>query len=334
MAILTDRVDVDPSSVGLEIDTTGGIWPPFGRPNTNSSVEVPGTIPDEILEKIMPVCQRAQNLTVYISDDPGIIPQFRNIINEIDTSQVTIHTCVSGVPVNPELVEYCIDNNVRYLSLSLNSAVVKSSRKLYRTNLEGMKQTLAAISGIKQARGVEHPIIHLNTVYTRNNYKRLPQLVDLAHDLGVQRIMLHTVLPETVHQPDSADSKENVALEQESSQKISKYDPAFRKKHGKLISESREYNLPITFADQGMAPCVRPWQSVHISRNGYMAPCSFTVNSEYTTGNLAEHSFNEIRNNDEFQEMRREMAERRLPGCCLDCVFYNDNKFKFYYNQR
>lgn len=73
---------------------------------------------------------------------------------------------------------------------------------------------------------------------------------------------------------------------------------------------------------QKMRPsqCWWPYLGAYISTNGDVLPCCSTINS---MGNIKENSFKNIWNNNLYRQMRRDMAQDRLPVMCRgrNCPF-------------
>lgn len=201
---------------------------------------------------------------------------------------------------------------------------VKGSFKLATKNM-------AMFSEIKKMKNSTKPILEITCVLNVYNYKKIPDMVELAHRLGLNGI---NVEPICINNPEDEKLKLTEAQRKEFFEKILPKAEQLSEKYGinnnfeglKKVKEiemagsvknkivKNVLNKKKTFIN---SPCFEPWLWPKIEANGEVWPCS-TVQMKET--NIKNRSFKDIWFGKEFNEFRKRMINHDLPEECQNCV--------------
>lgn len=212
---------------------------------------------------------------------------------------------------------------------------------------ERTTRTVKLLVKWKQEYGSNSPRITMNTVLVNRNHHRIHEMIELAHNLGVQSF---TLVPVTVHHnegealrmgmelwgafQESLSSARALAVEYGIDSNLGDFgDPSLVIDSNDMIDnflipekDRSETQCPpkasLCSAGEGKdvqwtkIPCYKPWTSLVIHPDGYLDPCEMAHNVSH----VGERSLKEIWYNDKhLNNMRREFLKRRLPESCAKC---------------
>ena len=165
----------------------------------------------------------------------------------------------------------------------------------------------------------KRPEVKINSVVTTSNYREMPGIVEIAHDLGVGMVsFVNVIIFEVTHQLGTSSVRN--PLDDQIRETL-----ALAKKLGVLVKIELFDKLPV-------GQCDFPWTRNFVTYDGYLHPCCYTTQTGDRTaqnqrsfGNLIEKSFEEIWTGDYYSSFRRKMADGILPNPCGSCPKYHGN---------
>ncbi len=227
---------------------------------------------------------------------------------------------------------------------------VRQTKGAFKATIENIK----LFSKIKKKLNTDKPKLILQSVLSKENYKKFPELVRLAYKIGINGM---TLLPLTVFD----ESMKNLKLtkkEVEEFKPILKKSIELAKKFGietnynEFLNEKyinftekmdevmmeemekfikKEYprsKNPITNFE--FLPCYAPWIHVTILPNGNIAPC-FSPWVWNTNISIKNHSLKELWYGNYFNKFRKIILKRKLPENCKKCCVwevFNNRKIR------
>lgn len=183
-------------------------------------------------------------------------------------------------------------------------------------------QNVCAFNVLKTRYNIQNPTLVFHWVITNQNLAEIPMVLDLAENLGVQRVDFDSLI---AYKPD----QQQLALSETEQQTLQSMALAIcsRTEHRTVSHnlsqftqtvEKRGVTLPPSGTHDGLlgAPCYKPWHHLTIQANGRTSPCCVLAGSgDAITEDL--QSF--WHSNPYFQEMRLAMLEHRPPDRCSEC---------------
>jgi MoaA/NifB/PqqE/SkfB family radical SAM enzyme len=251
-------------------------------------------------------------------------------------------------------VEVIINSNGTLLTPKWQEQLIKSGLDQYRCSIDGAKdETYARIRGAnllpklrrgleglvktKERLGAKNPQISIWCVATRENLQELPELLQLAADLGVMEVYMQRL----VYFAREPEKQYGMAREQLS------FFGQDQNEEDRIIEECTRLSqtLGINFLASGgrdpinslaaartedFAPwqaCMRPWTTAYITANGNCLPCCISpfATDDYQSlilGNLFERPFSEIWNETDYQKWRMDLLGDHPHKACASCGVY------------
>lgn len=211
-----------------------------------------------------------------------------------------------------------------------NDIRVKSDFRKLRRNLERFQ-------ALKREMGRKRPEMEFATVLMKDNLRELPDLVDLAHDLGVERIWVGGL-----DNYDYGFAKPDHMVDGLAREEV---DDVFRR--SREHAERRGVFLRLPELDPKPQGCPWPWVTILVTYKGEVLPCCKSSSKpdrqdtirDYSMGNLVREDWRAIWHGDRFRTFRRDLAaataamrgasngranghangQAALPRICLGC---------------
>jgi radical SAM protein with 4Fe4S-binding SPASM domain len=161
--------------------------------------------------------------------------------------------------------------------------------------------------------------ISLGFTIFRDNIQQLPDLVRMASEFGVDRIIVTHFCP-------WQEGQRNLSLvyHKELSNQVLARARILAGELGITLYLPRPFeihhdeNSQAPLSDGTRKPCYHPWKSFSINENGDVMPCCAT---SAVMGNLEKSSFSEIWNGSKYRRLRRTVNSSRPMVFCRNCAF-------------
>jgi radical SAM protein with 4Fe4S-binding SPASM domain len=211
-----------------------------------------------------------------------------------------------------------VELEVDQIFLSLDGAT-KSTYEQIRVgaNFDKVISNARGLLRIKREMRKKQPEVKINTVVCLTNYHELPAIVELAHDMGIGMVQFVNVI---TFDNTTGLNTESVARDVQKT-----FKETLRRAHqlGVRVKVELFDKLPVQ-------QCDFPWTRNFVTYDGHVHPCCYTTQTgdrkaqnRHSFGNLLEHSFQEIWNNDLYSAFRQKMGEGILPYECQHCPKYS-----------
>ncbi len=187
----------------------------------------------------------------------------------------------------------------------------------------------------KERRGTEVPVLEFSSVITNRNYRTAPDIVRLAHSLGVKVITFEPVFVSNpfVHKIKLSKKQNREYMTDIAHQARVLADSLGIHTNLQTVTEIKELNKTgdlkekILDDDQKVVRekdnpfynllCYEPWCWPKIEANGEVGPCSSITLDDV---NIKEVTFSDLWHGRPFESFRRTIMERKLHDACSNCV--------------
>jgi radical SAM protein with 4Fe4S-binding SPASM domain len=210
-----------------------------------------------------------------------------------------------------------VDLGVDQIFLSLDGATKETYEQIrVGANFDKVLFNARRLMQIKGERGKKRPEVKINTVVCSTNYRELPAIIELAHDMGIGMVQFVNVITfENTTNLDTAGVQREVQATFQATLERAR-------RLGILVKIELFDKLPVQ-------RCDFPWKRNFVTYDGYVHPCCYTTQTgdrraqnQRSFGNLTEHSFEEIWNGDLYSVFRSKMQAGILPNACEHCPKY------------
>jgi len=233
-----------------------------------------------------------------------------------------------GLLLRGTQVERVIAAGLDELRVSIDSASPETYQRVRGADgFARIVENLRGVTDIKRQLGVTTPRVSLWITGLKSNVRELPDLVRLAHEIGVREVYLQRLVF----------SGRGLALQEEA---------LFRQAEDAELAAVREAErvaseLGIELKGSGEASaqemvegagpenasyraCRRPWALMYVTANGNVLPCCIApfTGAHYdgiVLGNIFEETAEEIWNGPRYQQWRTAMLAGEPPDACKGC---------------
>ena len=265
-----------------------------------------------------------QQIFILGGGEPFVYPNLIDLLTESKKSNLWGMLTTNGTLIRPEHRHQICQMGWDEIHFSLDGATpathdtLRGKKGTYRKVI----QNVCALNVLKSRYGVSKPTLVFHWVITNENLHEIPSLLQLADNLGVERIDFDTLIAYKPEQERlSLSDTERRTLKAMASDICRSQSPnTVSHNLSQFITtvENRGTTLPSSGSKSGLlgAPCYKPWHHLTIQANGRTSPCCVLAGSgEVITEDL--QSF--WRENRYFQEMRQSMVNHRPPSRCAEC---------------
>lgn len=153
--------------------------------------------------------------------------------------------------------------------------------------------------------------VHFNFVGVKENYTQMKDVVQLAHDLGVDFV---NITPVNIGSITTLDTSYYELF----------YGESFKTELRLAFEKARALGVELTIWDiagkNEFRKCHLPWNHFYISWDGYMTPCcAKPFPKELNFGNVFETSLMQCLNSREYRQFRALWYKNETPDFCKKC---------------
>jgi MoaA/NifB/PqqE/SkfB family radical SAM enzyme len=210
-----------------------------------------------------------------------------------------------------------VELGVDQIFLSLDGATKATYEQIrVGANFDKVVANTRGLIQIKRELRKKRPELKVNTVVCADNYRELPAIIELAHELGIGMVQFVNVITF-----ESTSSLDTTGVQRE-----------VRAKFQEALAHARRFGILVKielFDKLPVQQCDFPWKRNFVTYDGYVHPCCYTTQTgdrmaqnQRSFGNLTTQSYAEIWQGDAYARFRRKMREGILPDACDHCPKY------------
>jgi radical SAM protein with 4Fe4S-binding SPASM domain len=251
--------------------------------------------------------------------EPLLNKNLFSMLKAAEEREISIHFNSNGSLCNEEKAKHLAFLKKTEITFSLDGATPETFENIrIGGKLEKIKQNIKYLT---QVRGTKRtPTISAWTVINNDNIKELPKIVELASDLGLDKITLQPFLSnwgkETMN--EYIDSIRTDSNPETLTNALKEAEKVAQEKQ--IAIEINQHNF---YSKTKKCPWV--WKNTYICSNGDVVPCAIIGDSDVVKmGNIFEQDFADIWNSDKYQELRQRIKTNNLPEHCKNCYLNSD----------
>ncbi len=289
---------------------------PKGRylPEQNMSFDIFKKIADELFPYAKVVDLRG-------SGESTILPDFVKYIEYANSFNTQLKLVTNLSIQNDELWELLIRNHF-ILGISFDAATPLNFERIRAgAKFQIVMDNLKKLVSYSQKHDVPIENIYLTTVVQGGNISEIPDILKIAHKIGINRIKLFP-LKCSEHNPNNLIHYQNSVRSMFDAISVISDDLGLMVEIGASLSQS------LAFSNSIPNPCIHPWMYCYVDYQGGIGFCDhLNGKPEYTLGNIKTETFKNIWNNSSFQELRKEHVEQLFGPMFLPCEWCYANRY-------
>ena len=265
--------------------------------------------------------------------EPMMHPRFFEMVTLAAGRGIRVGTNTNLTYLNARRAELCITSGLADLHASLDGATAETYERIrVRARFDQVVRNLERLVETRRRLGSPTPHIRMVVVAMRQNLHEFPDLVRLAHNLGIDSIFVQhlchdfgeTSLP--AHYRPMRDFVDTETLVNEEAARVERY---FEEARAQAEALGVDLRLPRTRprvhppTTPGPARCDWPWRGAYVSYQGLAMPCCMVATPDrISLGNLAESGAEAVWNGPAYEAFRHALSSDTPPEVCQSCAVY------------
>ncbi|PIE31527.1 hypothetical protein CSA56_18010 [candidate division KSB3 bacterium] len=282
-------------------------------------------------EKIARVLEEVRPAKISLSGngEPLMHPDMLSIIRTAKAQGCSVNTTTNGTLLNTQRCQELVESGLDLIKISIDGATRETYRKI-----RGQDKFLHVVDGIralvdaKKRANSSTPFIRLNYVMTKDTYREIPMVVELAAKWEIDGIFFQlldlvgieerkkSLIGDLTYEDFSHELTCALAISQ--SLPITTNLAAIYKELG---ASWKKYQFIAPYQGKQRI-CILPWFQTYISVEGDVRPCCYFKYGQYgTMGTIAQATMQEIWNGEAYQRLREAFRQgKRLYPVCQHCM--------------
>jgi MoaA/NifB/PqqE/SkfB family radical SAM enzyme len=239
-------------------------------------------------------------------------------IKEVSCEHTRVGFPTNGMLLNKKMAKALVRNGLDLIRISIDGSNPETFEKIRKgARFHGIIRNIKTLNEIKEELGSNTPEIVTVFVAMKKNISELPDLIDLANDLGIKRISVLGLEPYT-----RSMSEQILYFEEKD---------VFEEAKAKALNYGMELKIPLT-KPLKVKKCLF-YHTCIITCEGDVTPCPllsydrpfFVKEKKYyhkklSFGNISERNFYEIWNSKKYVKFRESIRKGNFPLVCRNCL--------------
>lgn len=265
----------------------------------------------EWLSRFESVSDRVAEITLLGWGEPTLHPRFSDFLRWAYEHGMQKFFCTNGTKLHL-LKEAIFDFHTELLTVSLDGANAETNNRIRcGADFDRITDNIRELVAEKKRRGVDYPYLSIVMTMMESNFRQLPDFVRLAAQLGIQEAkgVYLTVF-------------ENRMLDERMDDKSEELRQTFFEAEKAAEQCGIQLKLPHLqgediAGDKAHKDCFVGWRDFFLGSDGYVRSCMSTSKKLFHIDKY--HTFDEMWNSFEYQELRRKVNSSEMDTPCKNC---------------
>jgi MoaA/NifB/PqqE/SkfB family radical SAM enzyme len=266
--------------------------------------------------------------------EPMMHPRFADMVAYATRKGVRVTTNSNLTLLNAQRAERCVTSGLACVFVSVDGATAEVYERIrLRSKLERVVRNVELLREARDRLGSSTPELRMVMVVMRQNLHELPDLVRLAHRLGMVSLFVQHLchdFGESSLPPQYRPMRDFVQ-----DQTLLEVDPAVidrwfdaarqvAQELGVELRLPRSRPRPHDPAKRGADRCSWPYTGAYISYQGLAMPCCMIATPDRMNfGSMAECGVEAVWNGEGYRTFRTQLASDDPPEICRSCSVYS-----------
>lgn len=323
--IANERTALTATPVNIQLEITNDCnlaCPTCARNYWDAKLNPVGHLPVEHVERLRPFLERAARVTTFGYGESMLSPVFPQILERVRSinphANLTLFS--NGVSLNEARAQALFDYRVDRLFFSIDAADAAQFRALRTASLERFRRNIALVRALRDARGLNHPVLSGSFTATRMNIDQLIPVVRFCAEAGM--VSLVVIIARVFEVSQRSDS----LYASPEDQALADRTIADAKALGAQLGV--EVNAAVDPAAKPRLSCTQPFDTLFVKWNGDVRLCCasaiFTRKPIYiSVGNLNDGPLEELWNSAYARQVRQGFYDpEQMNPICRACPFH------------
>jgi radical SAM protein with 4Fe4S-binding SPASM domain len=271
-----------------------------------------------------------RELTLQGLGEPLLAPDLEAMVHEASSRGIRVGLNTNGTLLTEARSRALIGAGLDWLHVSIDGACQETFAAIrVGGHLDTVVSHLRQLLLVRAELGIGRPRVQMNTVVMRRNSSELDALVDLAADVGVDRLWIQGLSHDFA---DVGGDETFVSIRRWTAQQQLQ-DDELDALLAAAARRARHLGLELRLPDAaGTSPartagepgCDWPWRSAYVGYDGTVQPCCMVMGHERgVLGNIHDQALSSIWRSAEYDTLRDGLrSEHDPPDICRGCALY------------
>ncbi|QDV36275.1 radical SAM protein [Tautonia plasticadhaerens] len=266
--------------------------------------------------------------------EPMMHPRFFDMISLASGRGIKVSTNTNLTLLTASRAERCVTSGLAELHASIDGATAETYERIrVRARFDRIVRNLAGLVKARERLASATPRIRMVVVAMRQNLPEFPDLVRLAHRLGIDSVFVQHLCHDfgesslPPHYRPMRDFVEGETLVNEDQDRVARYFGEARDLARELEVDLR---LPATQpkphppGTPGPKRCDWPWRGAYVSYQGLSMPCCMVSTPDrINLGDMAAEGAGKVWSGEPYQSFREALSSESPPEVCRSCAIYS-----------
>ena len=294
----------------------------------------PAFLPLADFERVLDQFTDVSELHLQGLGEPLMHPDFFVMVRYAIRRGIEVSTNSNLTVLSERRAAECVASGLTRIYVSIDGASAQTYERIrVRARFERVLRNVRRLFGARRAQNSAHPDIRLVAVAMRQNLHELPDLVRLAHELGIDNLSVQHLCHDFGE--ESLPERYRPMRAFVDSELLTHIDPAVvavaferaRETAAVLGVTLRLPNLqaPAPSLNAGArGRCDWPWRGAYLSYDGQAMPCCMVSTPDRVSlGNMARQGAEAVWNGEAYRDFRNQLASAIPPSVCRSCSLYH-----------
>lgn len=296
---------------------------------------------EKIAKEVFPY---ARSVSLSSAGEPLMTRNFMDAVELSRQYGLDVSFITSGMHLDHNRAEKLVELGVSRVEFSIDGASAEVYNKIrIGSNYDKVIKNISYLNEVKRRKQSNAPLMRFNFVLMKSNIHELPDLIRLAHRLGIEEVQTQHMVVFIDQLKDEAlifDKERSNRYVTEAKSLAERYGIRFYHpplftvgtkedrrpestidpQDGKIWVKADDFDFErVTHPNvpDGMLACTDPWRKIFIDWRGMVYPCC--VWKEDPLGDLTKNTFVEVWNSEPYRNLRRGLTAGPLGKSCASC---------------
>jgi radical SAM protein with 4Fe4S-binding SPASM domain len=213
--------------------------------------------------------------------------------------------------LDEEKADRLLDLDIDHLAISLDGATAETYEKIrVGADFETVISNVDRFCTLRDQRGASVATQLSPVLFVEENLEELPRFVELAAEIGVDRVGFNDLIPSPEMQGVSTTN-----LDTASDDQLGRVDEVFEDTRRRAEDLGVGVKLP---TEQDESACMEPWHMLTVTSTGKVRPCCTGPWNNFV-GDIIEQGLEDVWRSDAFVHWRSKMLSDDPQQACVDC---------------
>lgn len=278
----------------------------------DDSIDLDELNPDTVKDMIDEVSPHTAKIQISAGlGEPLLYDGVFDVIKHAKDHNMRVRMMTNATVLDEEKAKRLLDLDIDHLAISLDGATPGTYEKIrVGADFENVISNVDRFCTLRDERNNTVATQLSPVLFVGENLEELPRFIELAHEIGVDRVGFNDLIPSPEMEGISTKN-----LETASENEMQRVEEIFEET--RRLADELDVGLKLP-TDEDQNPCTEPWHMLTVTTKGKVRPCCTGPWGTFV-GDLNEDGIDKIWRGETFVQWREQMLSDNPQQACVDC---------------